>query len=102
MIQPRRRINRAPRTEGITEVRVARPAARPVMRAVGRSVIAGIREPLSVGVGPVVCSYSSEGAAPIRPRSLTELHDPVTTGAQNGDEPRPKPRSLPQNVACGN
>src|SRR3989475_11908532 len=44
MIQPRMRTSRARRTEGIAEMRVARPAARPVMRAVGRSVIAGIRK----------------------------------------------------------
>src|SRR5207247_1072755 len=40
MIQPSSRMIKAPRIDGMAEMRVASPAARPVSRAVGRSVTA--------------------------------------------------------------
>src|SRR2546423_11022769 len=103
MIQPSRRISAAPRMDGIAEIRVASPAARPVRNAVGKSVMgAGICSLFLFGSSSETLEQGCSGKATIAAGPAPPFCDRATISKQHR-EPAPRATEAPlaQNASVG-
>src|SRR5438094_5573814 len=104
MIQPSSRIRRAPRIDGIAEMRVASPAARSVSRAVGRSVTAaGIWSLFLFGSSPETGKRGLQwlGHGGWALGGLPRDRETIRAQTRERGGPAAAPTALPQNATVG-
>src|SRR5947208_9869437 len=104
MIHPSSRMIKAPRIDGIAEMRVASPAARPVSRAVGRSVTAaGIWSLFLFGSGPETGKRGLQwlGHGGWALGGLPRDRETIRAQTRERGGPAAAPTALPQNATVG-